>query len=38
MSDDLLAARLLRDTFREKSAAVLKQLIGKGILDSSVLS
>jgi DNA-binding transcriptional LysR family regulator len=32
------AARLFRDTFREKSRDILKQLIEKGILDDSVLS
>ena len=32
------AVRLLRDSFREKSAAILNQLIEKGILDGSVLA
>jgi DNA-binding transcriptional LysR family regulator len=32
------AARLLRDTFKEKSTAILNQLIEKGILDDSVLT
>ncbi len=32
------AARLLRDTFREKSTGILKQLIEKGFLDDSVLT
>ncbi len=31
------AARLLRDTFKKKSTAILKQLINKGILDATVL-
>ncbi|MCV6636339.1 LysR substrate-binding domain-containing protein [Candidatus Albibeggiatoa sp. nov. NOAA] len=31
------AVRLLRDRFRQKSIAILKQLIDKGILDDSVL-
>jgi len=32
------AVRLLRDTFREKTTAILNQLIEKGILDDSVLA
>lgn len=32
------AVRLLRDSFQEKSRAILKQLINKGILDDSVLA
>ena len=32
------AIRLLRDSFREKSTAILKQLIEKGILDGSALN
>jgi DNA-binding transcriptional LysR family regulator len=32
------AARLLRDTFKEKSTSILNKLIEKGILDDSVLS
>ena len=32
------AARLLRDTLKEKTSAVLKQLIEKGILEEKVLS
>jgi DNA-binding transcriptional LysR family regulator len=32
------AARLLRDTFKEKSSGVLKQLIEKGLLDDSVFT
>jgi hypothetical protein len=32
------AVRLLRDAFREKSAAILKALIARGIIDKSVLS
>jgi DNA-binding transcriptional LysR family regulator len=32
------AARLLRDTFREKSTGILNQLIEKGILEDSVLT
>ncbi len=32
------AVRLLRDTFREKSRGILKQLIEKGVLDDSVLA
>ncbi len=32
------AVRLLRDTFKEKSAGILRQLIEKGILDDSVLA
>jgi len=32
------AVRLLRDRFKEKCAAILKQLIDKGILDSSILT
>lgn len=32
------AVRLLRDDFKEKCTAILKQLIEKGILDKSVLS
>ena len=32
------AVRLLRDTFREKAAAILNQLIKKGFLDGSVLT
>jgi len=32
------AARLLRDTFKEKSTGILNQLIEKGILDDSVLT
>lgn len=32
------AARLLRDAFREKSNAILYQLIEKGVLDDSVLT
>lgn len=32
------AVRLLRDSFREKSAAILNQLVEKGILDGSVLA
>jgi DNA-binding transcriptional LysR family regulator len=31
------AARLLRDSFKEKSVAILNQLIDKGILDENVL-
>jgi DNA-binding transcriptional LysR family regulator len=32
------AVRLLRDTFKKKSSAILNQLIEKGILDDSVLT
>jgi len=32
------AVRLLRDTFREKCTAILKQLIDRGILDESVIN
>lgn len=32
------AARLLRDTFKEKCTSILNQLIAKGILDDSVLA
>jgi len=32
------AVRLLRDTFREKSTRILKQLIQQGVLDDSVLT
>lgn len=32
------AVRLLRDTFREKSAGILRQLIKKGFIDESVLA
>lgn len=32
------AARLLRDTFKEKTSGILNQLIAKGILDDSVLA
>lgn len=32
------AVRLLRDTFKKKSTAILKQLIKQGVLDVSVLS
>jgi DNA-binding transcriptional LysR family regulator len=32
------AVRLLRDTFRDKAAAILNQLIEKGFLDESVLT
>ncbi|MBT8119893.1 MAG: LysR family transcriptional regulator [Gammaproteobacteria bacterium] len=31
------AVRLLRDTFREKSAGILKQLVEKGFIDESIL-
>jgi len=32
------AVRLLRDTFKEKSAGIFNQLIRKGILDDSMLA
>jgi DNA-binding transcriptional LysR family regulator len=32
------AVRLLRDTFREKSTAILNQLVEKGLIDKSVLA
>jgi len=32
------AVRLLRDTFRDKSMGILKQLIKKGVLDKSILT